>query len=202
MQNLTARQQQVYDFIVRHLETYGYAPTLQEIAAHLQVSGNVGILRHLSVLEKKGYIRRTPGSSRGLTLLQRSSAVSLPVLGAVAAGPWQEAIENIETYLNVDAALVRDPGSFVLRIKGDSMLGAHILDGDYIVVRPQASADNGDIVVALLDGEATVKRFYREAGQIRLQPENPLFEPIILSAASGQLTLLGKVTGVMRQLEF
>ncbi|PLY00978.1 MAG: repressor LexA, partial [Desulfuromonas sp.] len=107
----------------------------------------------------------------------------------------------VEEYLDIDASLVRGEGSFLLRVRGDSMIDAQIADGDLAVVRPQQTAENGDIVVAMLDGEATLKRFYRERGQVRLQPENPRLEPIILTAADGELALVGKVTGIIRCLE-
>jgi repressor LexA len=201
MPKLTSRQQQVYNFIVQYLDQYNYAPTLQDIATHLEIRGNLGVLRHLAALEKKGYIRRTPGSSRGIALSGRSSALSLPVVGSVAAGPLSEALEHVEGYLSVDASLVKGDDSFVLRVRGDSMIGAQISDGDLAVVRPQSTADNGDIVVAMLNGEATLKRFYKEAGQIRLQPENSHLQPIILSADDGEVRVLGKVTGIFRALE-
>lgn len=201
MLKLTSRQQQVYNFIVRYLDQYGFAPTLQEIAVHLDIRGNLGVLRHLAALEKKGYIRRTPGSSRGIALPGRSSVLSLPVVGSVAAGPLSEALEHVEGYLSVDASLVKGDDSFVLRVRGDSMIEAQISDGDLAVVRPQATADNGDIVVAMVNGEATLKRFYQTAGQIRLQPENSNLQPIILSASDGEVRVLGKVTAIFRVLE-
>ncbi|MEA3544167.1 MAG: transcriptional repressor LexA [Thermodesulfobacteriota bacterium] len=201
MSKLTSRQQQVYNFIVNYLDQHGYPPTLQEIAAHLEIRGNLGVLRHLAALEKKGYIRRTPGSSRGIVVLGRSSSLSLPVVGTVAAGPLSEALEHVDDYLNVDIALIKGEGSFVLRVRGDSMIEAQIVDGDLAVVRPQSTADNGDIVVAMVDGEATLKRFYQEEGQVRLQPENSRLQPIILSAAGGEVTIVGKVTGILRLLE-
>lgn len=201
MSKLTSRQQQTYNFVVDYLNQHVYAPTLQEIAAYLEIRGNLGVLRHLTALEKKGYIRRTPGSSRGIVVLGRSSSLSLPVVGSVAAGPLSEALEHVDDYLNVDATLIRGAGSFVLRVRGDSMIEAQIVDGDLAVVRPQSTADNGDIVVAMLDGEATLKRFYREEGRIRLQPENARLQPIILSTGDGEVTILGKVTGILRMLE-
>ena len=204
MKQLTMRQRQVYDFLVDYREKHGFAPTLKEIAEHLQVSGNLGVLRHLAALEKKGYLRRTAGSSRGISLTRdrsRAPTTSLPLVGSVAAGGLSEALEHVEDSLEIDSSLVRGEGAFVLKVRGDSMIEAGILDGDLAVVRPQATADNGEIVVAMLDGEATLKRFYREAGQIRLQPENPAMAPIILSAADGDLRVLGKVTAIVRQIE-
>ena len=201
MLKLTSRQQQVYQFIIHYLDQHGYAPTLQEIAIHLEIRGNLGVLRHLGALEKKGYIRRTAGSSRGLVVLGRSSSRSLPIVGSVAAGPLSEALEHIEDYLQVDAALIKGDNSFVLRVRGDSMIEAQIVDGDLAIVTPQSSADNGDIVVVMVAGEATLKRFYREVDHIRLQPENSNLQPIILSAEAGEVTILGKVTGIFRVLE-
>ena len=201
MLKLTSRQQQVYQFIIHYLDQHGYAPTLQEIAIHLEIRGNLGVLRHLAALEKKGYIRRTAGSSRGLVVLGRSSSRSLPIVGSVAAGPLSEALEHIEDYLQVDAALIKGDNSFILRVQGDSMIEAQIVDGDLAIVTPQSSADNGDIVVVMVAGEATLKRFYREVDHIRLQPENSNLQPIILSADAGEVTILGKVTGIFRGLE-
>jgi repressor LexA len=198
MSTLTSRQQQVYDFIVSYSEAQGYAPTLQEIAAHLQVKGNLGVLRHLRALEKKGFIRRDSGSSRGIVLLGRALSRSLPLVGTVQAGPLSEALEDIEGYLSVDASLVRGEGSFLLRVKGDSMIEAQIAPGDLAVVRPQPTADDGDIVVAMVDGEATLKRFFRQSDAIRLQPENSRLQPIICHPEKGDLQILGKVTGIMR----
>jgi repressor LexA len=202
MASLTRRQQQVYDFIGSYQQQCGYAPTLQEIAAHLQVRGNLGVIRHLQALEKKGCIRRTAGSSRGIVLLGRTTAaVALPLVGSVQAGALSEALEDVEDSLAVDPSLVRGEGCFALRVRGDSMIEAQIAPGDLAIVRPQASAENGDIVVAMLDGEATLKRFFREAGQIRLQPENARLQPIIVTAEAGEVVIIGKVTGIVRNLE-
>ena len=198
MDSLTPRQQQTYSYIIDYVDHFGSAPTLQEIAAHLGVKGNLGVLRHLQALERKGYIERTGAGSRGIKIIGRSQSCSLPLVGSVAAGPLCEAVELAGECIQVDPALVRGEGSFVLKVKGDSMIGAHILDGDLAVVRPQPTADNGDIVVAVLDGEATLKRFFREGNKVRLQPENSRLAPVVLSVDSGELRLVGKVTGVIR----
>ena len=166
MPKLTSRQQQVLDFIVHFIESEGFSPTLQEIALHLGVRGNLGVLRHLSALEKKGYLRRVSGQSRGIVLANRNSSQRLPVVGSVAAGPLTEALENTEDHIDVDPALIKGDGSFVLRVRGDSMIEAHIVDGDLAVVRPQAVAENGEVVVAMLNGEATLKRFYQEKNPV------------------------------------
>ena len=201
MHKLTSRQRQVYDFIVRSVDCDGFAPTLQEIAVHLKVQGNLGVLRHLAALEKKGYLRRMAGRSRGIVLNKRPASQLLPLVGSVAAGPLSEALEHIEEYLHVDASLIKGAGSFLLRVRGDSMINAHITDGDLAVVRPQKTADNGHIVVAMVDGEATLKRFFYERGQIRLQPENDSLAPIIFTPEDGEVAVVGRVTGIIRQLD-
>lgn len=202
MASLTKRQQQVYDFIDSYQQQCGYAPSLQEIAVHLEVRGNLGVIRHLQALEKKGLIRRAAGSSRGIVLLDRANAaVALPLIGSVQAGPLSEVLEDVEGSLAVDPSLVRGAGCFALRVRGDSMIEAQIAPGDLAIIRPQASADNGDIVVAMVNGEATLKRFFREAGQIRLQPENAQLQPIIVTAEAGEVMIIGKVTGIVRALE-
>lgn len=200
MSDLTPRQQQVYEFIRRHSRRHGFAPSLREIAEHLGVSGNLGVLRHLDALEQKGYIRRNSGSSRTIVVTgqERNGLPTLPLVGTVRAGLPQLALEEIEAHLAVDPALVRSSDSFLLRVKGDSMIEAHICDGDLAVVRPQPQADNGAIVVALIDGEATLKRFYREGDRIRLQPENRHMAPIVVREGEGEVAIVGLVTGLLR----
>jgi len=202
MSQLTTRQQQVYDFLAGYITDQGYPPTLQEIARHLQVSGNLGVLRHLQVLERKGLINRSPGSSRSIVLADRSRSepLDLPLVGTVQAGLPQLAEEQIETYLAVDSSLVKGKGSFLLRVRGESMIDAHIMPGDLVVVRPQPSAENGEIVVALIDDEATLKRFYREGEEIRLKPENSSMKSLIYRERDAQVQILGKVTGLCRPL--
>lgn len=201
MSILTSRQQQVYDFLALFQQRNGYAPTLQEIAAHLGVRGNLGVIRHLTALEKKGYLQRQLRCSRGIVLSGRSKpALSLPLVGSVAAGALTEALADIDEHICVDPSLVRGEGCFALRVKGDSMIEAQIVSGDLAIVRPQATAENGDIVVAMLDGEATLKRFFRDGGAIRLQPENAKLQPIIFHPGDGDIRILGKVTGIIRSL--
>jgi repressor LexA len=201
MTDLTARQKQVLDFIASHLESHGFPPTLREIGQHLGVSGTLGVIKHLDALERKGLIRKTAGSSRGISVVGRRSAVTLPIVGTVRAGVLQPAVEEIDGYLTVDETMARTGGCFFLRVKGDSMIDAAIVDGDLALVRPQATAEKGEIVVAMINGEATLKRFYRERGHIRLQPENPAMEPIIIRKRDGEVTIVGKVIGVYRKLE-
>jgi repressor LexA len=202
MSQLTTRQQQVYDFLAGHIADRGYPPTLQEIARHLKVSGNLGVLRHLEALERKGLIRRSPGSSRSIVLTDRlrCESVALPLVGAVQAGLPQLAAEQVEAHLAVDASLVKGQDSFLLHVRGESMIEAHIMPGDLVVVRPQSSAENGEIVVALIDDEATLKRFYREGEEVRLKPENSAMKSLIYRERDAEVQILGKVTGLCRPL--
>ncbi|WP_298432020.1 transcriptional repressor LexA [Geobacter sp.] len=201
MEELTPRQKEVLDFLETYTARHGYPPTMREIAAHLRINGTLGVMKHLAALEKKGYIRRAPGNSRGISLVTRAArSASLPVVGVVRAGMLQPAIEDIEGYLAIDQAQLKG-GKFFLRVKGDSMVNAAILDGDLALIRPQPTAENNDIVVAMVDGEATLKAFYRERGQIRLQPRNPNMEPIIIREGEGEVTIVGKVVGIFRTLE-
>jgi repressor LexA len=201
MEELTPRQKQVLDFVTDCLDHRGYPPTLREIAAHLGIRGTLGATKHLDALERKGLIRKSPGNSRGLALTSRGApAVSLPVVGTVRAGAPQPAVEEIKGHFTVDPGHRRG-GAFFLRVKGDSMIGAGILEGDLALVRPQPTAASGEIVVVLIDGEATLKRFFREEGRIRLQPENPALEPIIVRPGDGEVILVGKVVGLFREME-
>lgn len=195
----TARQKQVLDYIQSHIDNDGYPPTLREICAHLGVSGKVSATRHLDALEKKGYIRRD-SSSRGIALTTPTTdSASLPIVGTVRAGALSPAVEDITGYFSVDRAFLHG-GKFFLRVKGDSMINASICDKDLVLVRPQPSADNQDIVVAMVEGEATLKRFFREKGAIRLQPENSTMAPIIIPEGSSDVAIIGKVVSVYRDL--
>ena len=203
MEQLTPRQQQVLDCIAGHIDDNGYPPTLREIAAALKVSGTLGVIKHLQALEKKGYLEKETGSSRGLRLVGREenrrmeSGLPLPVVGRVAAGALQPAIEESDEAVSVDRSQAR-VGDFLLRVKGDSMIEAGILDGDLAQVRPQQTAQNGEIVVVLIDDEATLKRFYREGDTIRLQPENKSMQPIIVKEDDGEVRIIGKLVGLFR----
>jgi len=201
MSDLTRRQQQVYVFLSQYCQRHGFAPSLREIAEHLGVSGNLGVLRHLDALEKKGYLRRSSGSSRGIVMAGPAAPreTHLPLVGTVRAGLPQLALEEVEGRCMVDPSLVRSPDSFLLRVQGESMIEAHICPGDLAVVRPQSTAENGAIVVALLDGEATLKRFFHEGEWIRLQPENREMAPIIVRDGE-EVTLVGVVTGILRSI--
>lgn len=202
MDILTARQQEVLDIIIRQMEARGFPPTLREIAAELGVSGTLGIMKHLDALERKGFIRKSAGSSRGIVLAGPAvHALAIPIVGVVRAGMPNLAMEEIDGYFAVDRSLIRGEGCFFLRVRGDSMINAAIMEGDLALVRPQRTAENRDIVVAMIDGEATLKRFYRERGRIRLQPENPNMESIIIRPGAAELTIVGKVIGIYRSME-
>jgi repressor LexA len=201
MEQLTTRQQQVLEIVTQYINEYGYPPSLREIGKKLAVTGTLGVMKHLEALEKKGYLRRQEGSPRGISLSNQSQAASLPIVGVVRAGAPHPAIEDIEGYFAIDRSQLRAGGTFFLRVKGDSMIHAHIKEGDLALVRPQPSAENRDIVVAMVGGEATLKRFYREEDRIRLQPENPNFSAIIIREGDGEVSIIGKVVGIYRQME-
>lgn len=198
MISLTDRQQQVLDCINRHIERDGYPPTLREIAASLQINGTLGVLKHLRALEKKGAISKQSGSSRGLRVTAAPDRDGrIPIVGTVRAGALQPALEDIQG----DVALGREEtrgGTFFLRVRGDSMIDAGIMDGDLALIKPQPDADNGDIVVAQIGDEATLKRFYRDKDRIRLQPENPTMQPIFVGAGDGEVTIIGKLVSLLR----
>jgi repressor LexA len=195
----TDRQQQVLDFLQSYIDNSGYPPTLREICAHLGVTGTLPAIRHLEALEKKGYLKRDAGS-RGIALTSPASpTASLPIIGTVRAGALTPPVEDITGYLSLDRMRLHG-GKFFLRVQGDSMINACISEGDLALVRPQPTADNRDIVVAMVEGEATLKRFYREAGKIRLQPENPNMEAIVVPDGSAEVAIIGKVVGLYRDM--
>jgi repressor LexA len=197
---LTQRQRQVLQFVTTFADSNGYPPSQREIAGHLKVSGTLPVMKHLAALERKGYIKRG-NVNRGITLATPNSrSTSLPIVGTVRAGQLSTAIEDIQGYFSVDQMAIKGADCFFLRISGNSMIEAGILDGDLALVRPQTTAENKDIAVAMLDGEATVKWFYREQDHIRLQPANRDMEPIIIRPEDGELAIIGKVIGVYRQL--
>ena len=198
---LTRRQREIWEYLDDYTASHGYAPTLEEIGAHLGLSSPATVHKHLSNLERKGVISRKWNLSRAIELTPPHKAdetLELPLLGQVAAGLPIEAVE-IRDALSVPADLVRGTGeSFALRVKGRSMIDEGILDGDFIVVEQRPSADNGETVVALIQGDATVKKFYREAGgHIRLQPANPDMEPIVVDES--EVEIQGVVTAVVRK---
>jgi len=202
MQTLTTRQQQVYTFIKDCIEADGCPPTLREISAHIGTAGTVTAISHVDALEKKGYLHRREGSSRGIVLTRTpATSVSLPIVGTIRAGLLQPAIEDITGYLSVDSSLTKGEGCYFLTVKGDSMIDKGILPGDRVLIRPQQVADNGEIVAVMVDGDATLKQFFREADRILLQPANPRYEPIIILPGQGEVTIVGKMVGLFRSVE-
>jgi repressor LexA len=197
---LTKRQKELVDYLDAYILKSGYAPTLEEIGQHFGLSSLATIHKHLTNLERKGMIRRKWNRSRALEVVpqqRRATAIELPLVGRVAAGAPIEPIEDSDT-ISVPEELVGRGDTFVLRVKGTSMVDEGILDGDFVVVQSRDQADNGEMVVALVRGEATVKRFYREkAGMIRLQPANESMSPIM--ARAGDVEIRGVVSAVMRK---
>jgi repressor LexA len=203
--DLTKRQQEIFDFIKHHSTQFGYPPTVRDIGKAVGLASSSTVHAHLSNLEKLGLLRRDPSKPRAIEMLDRAveqvkSIVvrpdGLPLIGQVAAGSPVLAEENIEEYVSVPALAGGEEGEYVLRVRGESMVDAGILPDDYVVVRPQETAEDGEIVVALVGEEATVKRFYREVDHIRLQPENATMDPI----RSRDVRVLGRVVGVFRSV--
>jgi repressor LexA len=194
------RQTAILDAIREFTASHGYPPSVREIGAKVGLSSSSTVQSHLKSLEKRGLISRDPTKPRALKYADHSAPPPefgvIPIVGTVAAGTPITAAENIEGEYIVPATLARREGTFMLRVQGDSMINAAILEGDLIVVAPQPDAKNGEIVVAMIDGEATVKRFYRESGRVRLQPENPSMQPIYAS----DVTIVGRVEAVIRTL--
>ena len=203
MEPLTQRQQQVLELISEHIERHGFPPSHRELMVSLGVRSQLGILKHIRALERKGHLVCRPGSSRGITLTNRPPRPAmLPILGHVRAGRPEEAVEDILGYCAADPAWTRGAACFYLRVAGDSMIEAGIRDGDLALVRAQSTAENGEIVVALIGGEATLKRFYREAGHIRLQPANAALQPIIVEGERmAGLSIIGRLLKPIRDYE-
>ncbi|MFQ5666377.1 MAG: transcriptional repressor LexA [Candidatus Binatia bacterium] len=197
---LTKRQRQLYNYLDDYIARHGYAPTLEEIGEHFHLSSLATVHKHLSNLEHKGLIVRKWNFSRAIELVPRqrkSGAVEVPLLGQVAAGQPIEALETSDTF-TVPEEFIRRQNTFVLRVKGNSMVDDGIWDGDYIVVEERQSADNGETVVALVNGDATVKKFYRErGGKVRLMPANESIAPILVNERD--VTIRGAVVAVMRK---
>jgi repressor LexA len=199
--DLTKRQQEILDFIKSYGAEYGYPPTVRDIGKAVGLASSSTVHQHLANLEQLGLLRRDPTKPRALELLDRAvqnvgRLAGLPLLGTVAAGQPMLAEENVEDYVAVPPVAGGDDGTFLLRVRGESMRDAAIIEGDLVVVHSQEHAANGDIVVALVGEEATVKRYFREPDHIRLQPENDEMEPIRIR----DVRILGRVVGVMRSL--
>lgn len=204
---LTTRQEKVLRFIADFISRHGYAPSLREIARHFGMKGTRGVERHLQALERKGRIRKTPGLARALEVVangggERKAGRAVPIVGNVAAGRPILAVENIEGTMLLDSAIAPWEGAFLLRVQGESMRDAGIRDGDLVLVKPQKTAEKGEIVVAIVDsasgGEATVKHFFPEGEKIRLVSANSAFLPIVVAENQGDFQLLGTVAAVLR----
>ncbi len=195
---LTERQQEIYEFIRTKIETRGYGPTVREIGAAFDIKSPNGVMCHLKALEKKGLIIKQERSARAIQLVDpvRNSS-SLPFLGQVAAGNPIEAVENEERLVFDD--IFGGSNRFVLQVRGNSMINDHIQDGDFVVIKKQETASNGERVVAMVDNEVTLKRFYRENDKIRLVPENNEMAPIIIDPAEQNAQVLGVLVGVLRK---
>ena len=197
---ITKKQEEILEYIKNEILERGFPPAVREICQAVHLKSTSSVHSHLESLEKNGYIRRDPSKPRTIEILDdsfqmmRREMVNVPVVGTVAAGQPILAEQNIESYFPVPAEYMPNEESFMLKVKGESMINAGILNGDQVLVRRQSTADNGDIVVALIDDSATVKTFYKEDGYYRLQPENDTMEPILVK----DLQIIGKVFGVFR----
>lgn len=197
---ITAKQEEILNYIKNEILERGFPPAVREICQAVNLKSTSSVHSHLESLEKNGYIRRDPTKPRAIEILDdsfnmvRREMVNVPIVGTVAAGQPILAQQNIDSYFPIPSEYMPNEQSFILRVKGESMINAGIMDGDCVLVKQQYSADNGDMVVALVEDSATVKTFYKENGHIRLQPENDSMEPIIVADCQ----ILGKVFGVFR----
>lgn len=198
---ISKKQEEILNFLKSEILSKGFPPAVREICDAVRLKSTSSVHAHLETLEKNGYIRRDPTKPRAIEILDdsfgltRREVVNVPIVGTVAAGQPILAVENIDGYFPVPAEYMPNEQSFMLKVKGESMINAGILDGDQVLVKKAADARNGDIIVALIDDSATVKTFYRENGHIRLQPENDAMDPIIVEH---DIQILGKVFGVFR----
>lgn len=206
---LTERQNEILKFIILNKEKYGYPPSIPEIQENFSFKSPNAVQDHLGALERKGYISRRAHKARGIEVLghatlnenDKNNAIEIPIVGEISAGKPILAQENIEGNIVIDKSIVKNSnGIFALRVKGDSMINAGILNGDYVIASQQQDAEQGDIVVALIEDEATVKRFYKEKNKIRLQPENDTMEPIIIKHNENNVRIIGKIKGVIRKI--
>jgi repressor LexA len=199
--DLSKRQQEIFDFIGSYLSKHGYPPTVREIGKAVGLHSSSTVHAHLAKLETLGVLRRDPTKPRAIEVLVEKAKrvvkpIGLPLLGNVAAGTPILAEENVEEYLDVPTVVGGEDGDFILKVRGESMIDAGILEGDFVVVRPAKLASDGEIVVALIGDEATVKRYFREKDHVRLQPENKSMKPI----RSQEVDLVGRVVGVFRSV--
>jgi repressor LexA len=212
MQKLTFEQQRVYDFMLSFRDKNGFPPTVREVAAGLGYKSPNNARQHMQLIEQKGYIRTVPSIARGIEFLNETAAVEkhenvveeeveeygVPLIGSVAAGLPITAIENIDGYITLDRSIFRGNDLFALRVKGNSMTGMGILNGDIVVVRKKSNAENGEVVVVIIDGDATLKRFIRDRDTVLLRAENPDYADIVLSSVNS-IQIAGKLVGVIRK---
>lgn len=197
---ITDKQREILEYIKAEILNRGYPPAVREICEAVKLKSTSSVHAHLETLEKNGYIRRDPTKPRAIEIvdenfnLTRREMVNVPIVGKVAAGEPILAVENIENYFPIPAEFMPNDPTFILQVQGESMINAGILDGDYVLVQQQPTANDGDMVVALVDDSATVKTFYKENGYYRLQPENDFMDPIIVS----EVMIMGKVIGTFR----
>ncbi len=211
MNGLTRRQGEILDFLSRFLRGNGYPPTIREIREEFGLKSNRGVVDHLRALERKGCIRRSHGSSRAIEILRHGESegssgdifdktLRYPVAGRITAGRPATPIEDIEGTLVLDEKLFRQAGDFILEVKGDSMIEDHIVPGDLLVVKRVQTCRNGEIVVAMVDGEATVKRYFRREGKVFLEPANRKYESVVFSGDDSRIcSIVGRVLGVIRR---
>lgn len=202
--NLTERQIAILHYIKQEIKTKGYPPAVREIGEAVGLSSSSTVHNHLNQLEKKGYIRRNPTKPRAIEVIDKNTfinkeMINVPIVGQVTAGLPILAVENIEDTFPLPMEFVKSEDVFMLNVMGESMINCGILDGDMVIVRKQNNAQNGDIVVALIENEATVKRFFKGNNYVRLQPENDSFEPILINNTQ-DLRILGKVVGLIRKI--
>ncbi len=199
---LTERQKQILRYIENLIVEKGHSPTIREIGEQFGISSTNGVRAHLAALVKKGYLKKSDYISRGLELTRKliSGISRVPLVGSVPAGRPIDAVENIEGEIALDLSFAPRGDSFSLTVSGDSMIAAGIHNRDVVVVRKQSVAHRGDIVVAVINGEATVKRYFPEGRRVRLQPENPEFDPILVDRKSGDFRIAGKVVGLLRRI--
>lgn len=197
---ISTKQQEILEYIKNQILTRGYPPAVREICEAVHLKSTSSVHSHLETLEKNGYIRRDPTKPRAIEImddfygLTRKEVVNVPIVGTITAGEPILAVENIQGYFPVPVELMPNEQSFILNVRGDSMINAGIFDGDQVIVKQQPTANNGDIVVGLIEDSATVKTFYKEDGYYRLQPENDALDPIITDTVE----ILGKVIGLIR----
>jgi len=202
--NITKKQERVLNFLKKFILDTGYPPTVREISESLGLAGPNSAKKFLDILERKGCIRRAAKSSRAIELLDEAKgafARMIPIVGNIRAGTPLLAVENIGGSIAVDSSMARKEDMFFVRVQGQSMLDAHIMEGDLALIRPQETVEQGEIAAVLIGDEATIKYFFRENNSIRLQPANPAMDPIIIHDTNEEVKVIGKVVGIVRDME-